>query len=262
MKMWIYYGVLLLLSMMTHLVWAEDICTSSSSSGVLTDLRVGRYSQYCSFLIRPGGQGDITLSFSNFNYSSGIDTLYVYDGTSNLGVYLGAFSGPSLPNDLVATSGSVYILSNSYFPSFPSSFTLSWSQAEVSVAPVAEWHFDESVWSGVAGEVQDSIGSLHGLSINGATTIGSGKICRAGFFDGIDDYLNVSGIDNYLNTTASLSFWLKTSQSGNNMPGITGIEEHNGDDDILWGWLDANGQMGVVKGGGSSAQSYTQINDW
>jgi hypothetical protein len=47
-----------------------------------------------------------------------------------------------------------------------------------------------------------------------------------------------------LRTTASMSFWIKTTQVGNDTfyeaPGIAGIEESGGGDDIFWGWIDNN----------------------
>ncbi|MFT5419318.1 MAG: MSHA biogenesis protein MshQ [Candidatus Endobugula sp.] len=124
-----------------------------------------------------------------------------------------------------------------------------------SIAPVAEWHFDESGWGGSTAEVIDSSSTgLHGFSVNGASTIAAGQVCRAAKFDGEDDYLTVTGIDSYLHSTATLSFWMKTSQLGDNnywrAPGITGIEQAHASNDIFWGYLRADGRLGLGVGGG------------
>ncbi|MDY6845140.1 MAG: LamG-like jellyroll fold domain-containing protein, partial [Thermodesulfobacteriota bacterium] len=71
----------------------------------------------------------------------------------------------------------------------------------------AEWHLDECNWNGTSGEVLDS-GSdgIDGTAQNGADTIGSGKVCRAGFFDGIDDYVDMEDSLNDVLGTSSNSF--------------------------------------------------------
>ncbi len=116
---------------------------------------------------------------------------------------------------------------------------------------VAEWRFDEALWDGSSGEVKDSVGSDTGRAISDANTRYPGQICHAGEFDGSGDY--VSGLDlSQLQTTASLSFWIKTSQTGNDTaysaPGVAGVEVSASTDDIFWGWLDASGRIGITVG--------------
>ncbi|WP_293750997.1 DUF2341 domain-containing protein [uncultured Paraglaciecola sp.] len=132
--------------------------------------------------------------------------------------------------------------------------------------PVLEYRFDELSWDGSSGEVDDnSTSNFDGRRIGDTTTITEGQVCRAGTFDGTGDYINADGIDSTLNSTASLSFWIKTTQSGNNAawaaPGILGIEQRRGSNDIFWGYLDASGHMRIQKGSSSSAQSSTAVND-
>jgi|GEM_PF-688186 len=56
---------------------------------------------------------------------------------------------------------------------------------------VGLWHLNETSWTGNAGEVQDDSGqNNHGSAFNGATTV-SGIFGNAGFFNGIDQYLQV-----------------------------------------------------------------------
>jgi MSHA biogenesis protein MshQ len=132
-------------------------------------------------------------------------------------------------------------------------------------API-EYRFDELSWKGNSEEVLDSSSiGLNGSAVGDTATIASGQVCRAGTFDGTADYIDVNGIDSYLNTNASLSFWIKSSQLGSNTawqaPGIIGVEQRGGEDDIFWGYLDASGFIRIQKGNGTSAVSSTLISD-
>jgi MSHA biogenesis protein MshQ len=136
------------------------------------------------------------------------------------------------------------------------------------LTPVLEYNFDEPSWNGSTGEVADTSNTgLDGTAIGNATTtlVTEGQVCRAGTFDGTGDYIDVTGIDSYLNTTASLSFWIKSSQKGNNSPwrapGIIGVEQNGGGNDIFWGYLDNSGRIRIKKGNGNSAVSAAVIND-
>ncbi len=134
--------------------------------------------------------------------------------------------------------------------------------------PVADWHFDECFWNGTSNEVKDNTSNHYdGTAMNGTNTTADDKVlCRAGVFDGIDDFIHVDNLSEILKGTASLSFWIKTTQIGNNTdwkaPGVTGVEQHGGIDDIFWGWIDANGHIGISKGDNfNNSKSNTPIND-
>ncbi len=61
----------------------------------------------------------------------------------------------------------------------------------------AQWHLDDCTWNGTSGEVTDSGDSgLDGTAQGGAITVGSGKHCRAGYFDGTDDVVNMGDVLN------------------------------------------------------------------
>ena len=133
-------------------------------------------------------------------------------------------------------------------------------------SPVIEYYFDELSWDGTPNEVLNNIGNVnHGTAFGDTTTVSTGQVCSAGTFDGTGDYIDASGISSYLNSTASISFWMKSDQSGNNSawnaPGILGVEERGGGDDIFWGTIDASGHLRIQKGNGSFAVSSTVIND-
>lgn len=131
--------------------------------------------------------------------------------------------------------------------------------------PEIEYRMDELQWQDSANEVVDSTGNNHdGQAKGGATTIEDGAICRAGEFDGSDDY--VSAIDlSALRGTSSMSYWVKTSQLGSSVnylaPGISGVEEAGGTDDIFWGWLDVSGNVGITVGDEDTTKSSTPVNN-
>lgn len=130
--------------------------------------------------------------------------------------------------------------------------------------PVADYRFDESSWNGSAGQVLDSsANAANGTALGGASTV-LGKVCNAGLFNGTNQYVSVSGLNSLLSGTATLSFWMNTSQVGNNTPwfapGVTGVEHHGGVDDVFWGWINATGKIAVNKGNTLGAQSTTAVN--
>ncbi|WP_146161660.1 DUF6701 domain-containing protein [Pseudothauera lacus] len=131
--------------------------------------------------------------------------------------------------------------------------------------PVAAYAMDEAVWSGATGEVVDGSGNArHGTAIDGAATTAPGAICRAGRFDG-GSHVQVDNLSSVLSGTASLSFWIRTTQTGDDTnwraPGVSGVEQAGGTNDIFWGWLDASGRIGISKGNDDNARSTVAIND-
>lgn len=139
--------------------------------------------------------------------------------------------------------------------------------------PVLEYRMDELVWNGTAGEVVDASGNgNNGTAVGGVDTndtspaiAGDPGTCRYGEFNGVDDYVEAGSISDTLNATASLAFWINTTQTGSNTawqaPGVTGVEEEGGADDIFWGWLDANGNIGVSVGNTFTTKSTVPINN-
>lgn len=434
---------LLLLITVSQSAQADTICFNTSttaSTGSLTDSG-GAGSNYsnnedCEFLIQPSEGGDITFSFTAFNYENNFDFVRIYDGTTTASTLLGSFTGTNSPSDLTATSGAMLIVHDTDFSVTRSGFSADWSTAPASscpsqtiadnfpgvsysqnsgsvnwasnwieigesngtssgiarvrsdncsggnclrigevgtasswsdigvyreadlssvsaatltfnyftgrasgtetvsvdissnggaswttlqsytvsgtsfsatsqsfdisafvaantqirflsngngrigiyiddiqisydpicttFSPVAEWRMDEAFWAGNSDEVVDTIGSLSGAAIDDAQT-DVGQVCNAGSFDGDNDYVLISEIDNLLSGTASLSFWINTTQIGNNTnwlaPGVTGIEQEGGSDDVFWGWIDASGHISVGTGDLNQAISTTAIND-
>lgn len=65
--------------------------------------------------------------------------------------------------------------------------------------PILNMRFDESSWSGAAGEIIDTAGNFNAQAKNGANTartnparIGNPGTCGYGFFDGVDDYVEIA----------------------------------------------------------------------
>ncbi|MBF7073702.1 LamG domain-containing protein [Glaciecola sp. MH2013] len=133
-------------------------------------------------------------------------------------------------------------------------------------APKLEYRFDELSWNGVSDEVLEYRNSgFDGVAIDDAQTFAAGQVCRAASFDGSNDRVDVSGFDTYLTSTATVSYWMRSTQSGNfrpwNAPGIIGLEEQGGTNDIFWGYIDASSRIGIQKGDGTAALSSTQVAD-
>lgn len=131
--------------------------------------------------------------------------------------------------------------------------------------PTLEWRMDEPRWNGADDEVIDSSSNdNHGKGGGNITTV-SGFLCRGAEFDGEDDFIRAPALGDALRSTASLSFWIRTTASGNDTPylapGVSGVEESGGTDDIFWGWLDSRGHIGLAVGNDNNGKSSQPIND-
>ena len=135
---------------------AETVYDSGGASG--------SYSNYdnCGFLIQPSSSPtSITLSFSQFAVETNYDFLYVYDGTSASGTFLGKFTGGSLPNNVTATSGSMYLRFVSDYIYSYQGFTASWTSLSVIPELIASYNFDDD-WVN-NNSLSDQTGSYNGL---------------------------------------------------------------------------------------------------
>nr|WP_321267709.1 LamG-like jellyroll fold domain-containing protein [uncultured Sulfurimonas sp.] len=78
----------------------------------------------------------------------------------------------------------------------------------------AEYRFDECSWSGVAGEVVNSIGVSNGQSYNGAKVDkDDSMLCSSASFDGVDDYISAGDSFNDIfgssNDKFTITAWIK-----------------------------------------------------
>lgn len=127
---------------------------------------------------------------------------------------------------------------------------------------VGYWSFED----GSGSVATDFSGNGNDGTLQGDPQWTSGRLGTALDFDGSDDYVETNSELSALRSKATLTFWIKTSQSTDNgsaweQPGVTGIEIGGGDDDIFWGIIDPNGHIGIQKGNGNYIDTTSAIND-
>jgi MSHA biogenesis protein MshQ len=222
--------------------------------------------------------GDVTTSNTSISFAyttedgtalSGQD----YAATSGIVTIAAGVSQTSIPID---TYNSGFLTGDSLFYlhlSDPSGVTLLNNYPQIVLKPLPaashHWPFDSCDWQGSSSEVDDVVGANDGTAMNGMTTIDvatvTGPLCRAATFDGVDDYIAMQNALNPLRGTATLSFWVRTTQVGDNTawraPGVSGVEQDAGTNDIFWGFIDGTGHIGVSIGNNSGVKSSSVIND-
>ena len=194
-----YWLAALLIAVFTINVNAENMCSdtsSNASTGSLFDSggAGGNYGnrENCSFLIQPASGSTITLSFSAFNVQTA-DGLTVYDGTNSSGTLLGSFTGTSIPADLTATSGAMFLVFTSNPGGNRAGFESSWSTASArptcnvadNFSAVSYGQNDGSAsWTGDWLEVNESDGPGAGIARVNGSNCSSGNCLRLGVVSG------------------------------------------------------------------------------
>jgi hypothetical protein len=139
---------------------------------------------------------------------------------------------------------------------------------DLTVGLVHHWKFDEGTGTSTADSTaKANTGTLSGGGM--PWTAGGAPIPGNAFsltLDGVDDHVALKdGLASVLGATASLSCWIKTTQTGDNnsydAPGITGVEQGGGSNDIFWGFLDSSGAIGLRPGSGRTVKSAAPVND-
>ena len=124
-----------------------------------------------------------------------------------------------------------------------------------------DWHDDPFQSVATATVVQDSVGSadaaLQGMD---GTAFVSGRQYTGLTFDGVNDSLLVAAdLAPVMGGTSSLSFWIKTTQTGSataaTAPGVLGSVG------VQWGWIDAEGKIVFSVDGTVVVRSADAIND-
>lgn len=93
-------------------IYCSGLTNINNCSGSITDgSGVNSYldNSNCQWLIQPPNANSITLDFISFNTESFSDYVRVYDGATSSAPLLGEFSGPTLPNSVSSSSGSMLI---------------------------------------------------------------------------------------------------------------------------------------------------------
>ena len=112
------------------------------------------------------------------------------------------------------------------------------------------WNTDyKGVWH-LNSALTDSSSTGNNGTNNGSTDT-SGVIQNGRNFDGTSQYFSVgTDLNTWLGQTFTVAVWLRTTQTGNatywQAPGVTGIEENGGSDDVFIGWLSNTGTLSVM----------------
>ncbi|HBX51189.1 MAG: hypothetical protein A2275_09130 [Bacteroidetes bacterium RIFOXYA12_FULL_35_11] len=130
--------------------------TITQCSGTLYDsggLSAYQNSTDVTVTITPQGAASVTLTFSSFDFESGYDYLYIYDGPNTSSPLIGQYDGTSLPNGGVITSsgGSITLRQYSDEGVIGQGFELDWLCSVPYAPPVA--NFSSSVISSCMGLV-------------------------------------------------------------------------------------------------------------
>ena len=101
-------------------------------------------------------------------------------------------------------------------------------------------HFGEDSWDGTSGEIKDSTSNGYdGVRVGDATTTSSGKIGRAGTFDGSGDY-GSSG-DATVSGNFTISFWaLNDNALDEEASSWYGFPVYKASADFYMGWQSFN----------------------
>jgi arylsulfatase A-like enzyme/cytochrome c peroxidase/PKD repeat protein len=196
-----------------------------------------------SFIVRPvggnplSGKYSVWLAIANFAPDDPLEPNTTYEVVVPVG---GIKDWMGNPTDL------------EFISSFTTGTTCPGPPATPPDGLVSQWLLD--------GNADDNVGANHGTVSGAVFDLG------ALVFDGTNDTMTVTEpLHTHLGGTASLLFWLHTMQNGNDnfraAPGIAGVAAAIGADDIVWGWLDASGHIGVQGRDGPPAQSNTPVND-
>ncbi|OFZ30088.1 MAG: hypothetical protein A2622_09545 [Bdellovibrionales bacterium RIFCSPHIGHO2_01_FULL_40_29] len=126
------------------------------------------------------------------------------------------------------------------------------------------WHLNEDL-SMPAAQILDSSSSNRHGTLQNAPTSSYGVIGSGINLNGDSDSFDVGNLAPVLGTTTTMSFWMKTSQIGNNTnwlaPGITGVEQAGGANDIFFGWINGGGYLGMTVGNSAGALSNFIVNN-
>ncbi len=93
-------------------VYCNSNNTFTSSNDTLSDgSGLGQYGNNsdCQFLIQPPSADSIILNFIDFSTEKNYDGVIIYDGSDTTGIKLATLTGDTIPNPIVAQSGSMFL---------------------------------------------------------------------------------------------------------------------------------------------------------
>lgn len=93
----------------------NEFCNSgivlTSTTGNLEDGSLNQgynNDQNCSWTIAPSGASSVTLNFTDFDLGNG-DSVIIYDGLDNTAIPIGTYTGITIPDEIISTTGAVFI---------------------------------------------------------------------------------------------------------------------------------------------------------
>ncbi len=121
------------------------------------------------------------------------------------------------------------------------------------------WHLGEDP-AGTAPQYKDSSAGARNSTATNSLNRTTGQIGDAADLNGATDSINVNtDLSVVLGASSTFSCWMRTSQTGAGnpwtSPGLTGIEQGGGGNDIFFGWIDTTGLIGITAGNGANAKS-------
>jgi len=134
-----------------EVVSTVEMCSVSETGAVSGQLfdsggPLGSYSngENCSLLISPGCALSITLSFNSFGLENCCDYFRVYDGPNSSSPLLLNVNGSSLPQDVTASSGEMFVTFTSDGSVTSSGWDAEWTSETPASSPSAEFSLDIS----------------------------------------------------------------------------------------------------------------------
>ncbi|MBD65172.1 MAG: hypothetical protein CME62_08195 [Halobacteriovoraceae bacterium] len=129
------------------------------------------------------------------------------------------------------------------------------------------WSEYEGVWlmNKSGSTYLDETSNNRNGTANGTLTDISGPVGNAINLNGSSTLKLTYNLANTLGRTSTLSFWIKTTQTGDNTdwraPGVVGLSGTRPSEDLFYTFINASGRIGSSSGGGTQVQSNFVVND-
>ena len=127
------------------------------------------------------------------------------------------------------------------------------------------WHLNEDPAGSAPQYLDSTTAARNGTKVASPTRV-VGPIGYAAGLNAGGDAIDInSDLSAALGASSTMSFWMRSTQVGNNTmwqaPGITGVEQSGGGNDIFFGWIDGGGRIGITAGNGANTKSNFVVNN-
>jgi hypothetical protein len=144
---------------------------------------------------------------------------------------------------------------------------VTYERAVLEDRPVGYWRFEEASPTQRAENLGSRETALAGtyIDVGLSTASASPSLGRAARFEHPTSAMQLAaGLDRWLNATATLEFWIKTTQTGEgswNAPAVAGADSNGDGNDLFWGTNNGR-HIGIRRGdSGPAALSARPLND-